>query len=144
MDEEDHFRNLEKMYHNHRLNSVFNAKLSISRKIAIVEIPVGDHLFHAANAVHGSVYFKALDDAAFFAANSIVKDVFVLTTSFNIYLTRPISNGYMKAVGKLVNYNNTQYIAEAILYNSENKEIGRGSGLYVKSKMQLTEELGYR
>jgi acyl-coenzyme A thioesterase PaaI-like protein len=34
---------------------------------------------HSIHAVHGSVYFKALDDAAFFAVNSLVEDVFVLT-----------------------------------------------------------------
>jgi hypothetical protein len=30
--------------------------------------------FHAAHAVHGSVYFKALDDAAFFAVASLVQE----------------------------------------------------------------------
>ena len=39
---------------------------------------------HAAGAVHGSYYFKVLDDACYFAANSLVSDVFVLTVSFVI------------------------------------------------------------
>jgi acyl-coenzyme A thioesterase PaaI-like protein len=46
------------------------------------------------------LYFKLLDDAAFFAVNSVVRDVFVLTVSFNIYLTRPVSAGELKASGR--------------------------------------------
>ena len=47
---------------------------------AEVVIAVRHDFLHAAGAVHGSVYFKALDDAAFFAVNSLVDDVFVLTS----------------------------------------------------------------
>lgn len=36
---------------------------------AEVSIEVGRELFHASGAVHGSVYFKLLDDAAFFAVH---------------------------------------------------------------------------
>ncbi|MHA2028992.1 MAG: PaaI family thioesterase [Candidatus Kariarchaeaceae archaeon] len=143
MANEDHFRRLEKMYHGHNLNKVFNAQLKIFDKEAEIRIPIGDHLFHAADAAHGAVYFKALDDVAFFAANSIVEDVFLLTTSFNIYLTKPVTEGIITAKGKLVNYNKRQYIAEAVLYNSEEIEIGRGSGVYVPSKMLLSDKLGY-
>ncbi len=46
-----------------------------------------------------SVYFKALDDAAFFAANSVVEDVFVLTTNFNIQLLRTVTEGTLIATG---------------------------------------------
>jgi acyl-coenzyme A thioesterase PaaI-like protein len=65
-------------------------------------IPVRPEFFHAAHAVHGSVYFKALDDAAFFAVNSLVTDVFVLTASYNLYLTRPVTEGALRAVGRVV------------------------------------------
>ena len=37
-------------------------------------------MFHAAGAGHGTIYFKMLDDAAFYAANSMVEEQFVLTT----------------------------------------------------------------
>ena len=47
-------------------------------------------------------YRKLLDDATFFAASSLVDDVFVLTASFNIYFLRPISAGTMTARGTIV------------------------------------------
>jgi uncharacterized protein (TIGR00369 family) len=141
---EQHYRNLENIYHNHNLNSFFQAQVHISREKAILTIPISEKLFHAANATHGAVYFKALDDAAFFAANSVEKEVFVLTSSFNIYLTRPITSGEMKAVGILCNKAGSQFIAEAILYDSEENEIARGIGVYIKSKIKLAKELGYK
>ena len=49
-----------------------------------IDLTISDKYFHALNAIHGTVYFKLLYDAAFFAANSVVKDVFVLTSSFNL------------------------------------------------------------
>ena len=82
-------------------------------------------------------------DAAFFAANSVELDVFVLTSSFTIYLTKPISTGVLRAEGKLVNMTRSQFIAESILYDSDNKEIARGSGVYVRSKVKLSSVSNY-
>ncbi len=39
---------------------------------------------YSAGAAHGTIYFKMLDDAAFYAANSMVSEHFVLTTQFNL------------------------------------------------------------
>ncbi|MFW9855153.1 MAG: PaaI family thioesterase [Candidatus Thorarchaeota archaeon] len=142
MEKRQHYQRLEHMYHEHPLNRVFKAKLTVQERQTELVIPVSPTLFHAANAVHGAVYFKALDDAAFFAANSIVFDVFVLTTTFTIYLTRPVSSGELRSVGRLVNQNKSQFVAEAILYN-DGKEVGRGSGIYVRSKLLLSEVPSY-
>ncbi|MHA2365721.1 MAG: hypothetical protein ACXAC7_17315 [Candidatus Hodarchaeales archaeon] len=60
MTENQHYLKLENMYHNHPLNEYYKAKLKISKCRAELIIPVKNSLFHAANAVHGSVYFKAL------------------------------------------------------------------------------------
>ena len=132
------------MYHNHPLNDVFKATVDISSKAAEISLDISKALYHAADAVHGAVYFKLLDDVAFFAANSIVEDVFLLTTSFNIYLSKPVFEGKITGKGKLVNYNKRQYIAEAVLYNSEGDEISGGSGVYVPSKVALSEKTGYK
>lgn len=140
----EHYLKLENMFHNHPLNQFYNARISISEQEAELFLPIDKKLFHAADATHGAVYFKALDDAAYFAVNSVVEDVFVLTVSFNMYLNRPISSGEMRAMGKLVNFNRSQYIGEAIIYDSENREIARGSGVYVRSKIALNENLGYQ
>ena len=76
MANDTHFRKLERMYLGAPINQWYRPTLSISEGSAEVSIAVRPEFFHAANAVHGSVYFKLLDDSAFFAANSLVEDVF--------------------------------------------------------------------
>ncbi len=143
MENDEHFARLKNMYSAAPINEYYRPSLTIEKGLTEIEMQIDKKYFHAAQAVHGSVYFKLLDDAAFFAANSLEKEFFVLTTSFTTYLTRPISSGTMRAVGKVVNNNSSQFIAEAVVYNDENKEIGRGNGLFIRSKMKLSEVLGY-
>lgn len=140
---EDHYRALENMYLAAPINAFYEPQIHIAHERAEIFIEVKEKFFHAANAVHGSVYFKMLDDAAYFAANSIEFDTFVLTTAFTTYLTRPISSGSIKSIGKVVSKTKTQIIAESIAYNSSGKEIGRGSGIFVRGKQPLVDTLGY-
>ena len=143
MDEQLHYKKLVNMYQSAPINEYYKPSLEISEGHAVIEIDIFEKHFHAAGAVHGSVYFKMLDDAAFFAANSLEFDVFVLTVSFTTYLTRPVSKGPIKSIGKVVNSNKSQFITESVVYNAEGMEIGRGSGIFVKSKIPLTPEIGY-
>ena len=143
MDQIEHFKRLENMYQAAPLYEFYSPVMTVSKGQAEISIELDPKFFHAGQAVHGSVYFKMLDDAAFFAANSLEQDFFVLTTSFTTYLTKPISNGSMKAVGKIANYNRSQFIAEAVVYNSRDQEIGRGNGIFVRSNKKLMDVAGY-
>lgn len=143
MSHEQHFRSLESMYAAAPINAFYHPKIVVTEGEAVIEIEITEKLHHSAGAVHGSVYFKMLDDAAFFAANSLEPDVFVLTTSFTTYLTRPVSLGRMKSIGKVVNRNKSQFIAESVVYDSNDNEIGRGNGIFVRSKQPLKETKGY-
>jgi uncharacterized protein (TIGR00369 family) len=140
----EHYRKLENMMHSAPIVKLVGARVEISHGQADITLPVRENLFHAAGALHGAMYFLALDNAAFFAVNSLVDDTFVLTVSFNIYLLRPIDKGMIKAIGKVVNSTKTQYFAEAILCDAEEREIARGSGVFVKGKIKLTPEIGYK
>jgi len=144
MDQLEHFKRLENMYQAAPLNDFYLPVMKVSEGHAEISIDLNPKMFHADQAVHGSVYFKMLDDAAFFAANSLEPEFFVLTTSFTTYLTKPISSGTMKAVGKIANYNRTQFIAEAVVYNSRNQEVGRGNGIFVRSNKKLMDVAGYK
>lgn len=144
MSNDIHFRKLENMYHAAPCNEYYQPRLTVGEGQAEVIIPVKESLFHAAGAAHGAVYFKALDDAAFFSANSLVEDVFVLTASFNVYLTRPVSSGEVRASGKVVSQSGGQLIAEAILYDSDGQEIAFGTGSFRRSRIELSEKIGYR
>ena len=143
MSTEEHYRRLESMYAAAPINAFFKPRIHVQEGCAEIEIDVLEKYFHAAGAVHGSVYFKMLDDAAFFASSSYEPEVFVLTTAFTTYLTRPVSSGVIKAIGRVVNKTRSQFIAEAVLQDADGSEIGRGSGIFVRGKIKLCDALGY-
>lgn len=138
-----HFKKLENMMHSAPFIQLTGARVVVKQGEAEIILPVRHEFLHSAGAMHGALYFLALDNAAFFAVNSLVEDVFVLTTSFTTYLTRPVSEGTVRSVGRVVNQNRTQFIAEAVLHDSNEKEIARASGLFVRSNIPLTKEIGY-
>ena len=140
----EHYRKLEHMYLAAPINTFYSPRIWISHGEAEITIPVKSDFFHAAAAVHGSVYFKLLDDAAFFAVNSLIGDYFALTASFTTYLLRPISEGTMKATGRVVYAGGRSFIAESLVVDGEGQEIARGSGNFVISKIRLTVDIGYR
>jgi uncharacterized protein (TIGR00369 family) len=141
----EHHRKLERMYVAAPINRlIYEPTIAITEGEATVVMSVTDRLFHAASAMHGSAVFKMLDDACFFAVASLVDDVFVLTTSFTTYFTRPVSSGRVTSRGKVVHRGKTVLLAEAELVDEAGKSIGRGGGAFMKSTIALGPELGYR
>jgi uncharacterized protein (TIGR00369 family) len=141
----EHFRRLERMYASAPINEFFAPRLHIPEAgVAELRMMMRPDFHHAAHAAHGAVYFKALDDATFFAANSIVEDFFVLTISFNLYLTRPITEGEVIARGRVVSRSKRLYLADGTLEDARGREIARGSGAFMPSTTALTEDIGYR
>jgi uncharacterized protein (TIGR00369 family) len=117
--------------------------IAISDGAAEVTIAVREELFHAARAVHGSVYFRALDDAAFFAAASRAAEAFVVTVDFHIHLTRPVSSGTLHAKGRVVHESGRLFVAEAELFDDDGRLLAKGSGTFSRSNIALTPEIGY-
>ncbi|WP_298424235.1 PaaI family thioesterase [uncultured Kordia sp.] len=142
----EHFRKLERMYLDSNMNTQLyeTTEIKIDDEVAEIKLTIDSKYFHALGAIHGSVYFKLLDDAAFFAVNSIVKDVFVLTTSFNINITRPVNSGTITATGKLKFKSRNLFVAESSLVDEKGREIAFGTGNFAKSRIPLTEDIGYK
>jgi len=138
-----HHRKLEAMYLRAPINRFYQPTIAIASGQASVEIDVREEFFHAAKAVHGSVLFKMLDDACFFAVASLVPDVFVVTASFTTYMTRPVTDGRLVSKGRVVHAGKGTLIAEAVLSLVGGKEVARGSGSFQKTAIALDESLGY-
>lgn len=139
LSDEEHFRSLEKMYMGAPTNTHFQPTLHISHGKAEVRIKVKPDFFHAAGAVHGAYYFKALDDATFFAVNSTVKDVFVLTATFELSLLRPVVSGELIAKASVTGAEGNRIIATGELFDSDGKLVAKGKGKFAKSKMLLSD-----
>ena len=143
LSDDEHYRKLERMYASAPINDFFRPAMEVSKGRAVITMKVRRDFYHAANAVHGALYFKALDDAAFFAVNSLVPDRFVLTVSLNAYLIRPVFEGEVRAVGQVVHRSRRLFVAESQLFDSAGNEIARGSGTFMPSDIPLSPQIGY-
>lgn len=142
-DPTQHYQALQHMYLAAPVNQLYLPEIVITEGEARISIELREDFHHAAGAVHGSVYFKMLDDAAYFAASSLEPEFFVLTASFTIYLIRPVSSGVMRSEGKVVSRTRSQFIAESVAYDGRGRELARGSGIFVKGGQRLQKALGY-
>ncbi|MFK4004702.1 PaaI family thioesterase [Qipengyuania sp. NPDC077563] len=141
---EGHWRALERLYSSAPVNSKFASSLEVTGEgAARITFDITEDVFHAAGAAHGTVYFKMLDDAAFYAANTLVTDRFLLTTSFNLHFTKPVRDGTIIAEGRWVSGRRRVFVAESRLIDAEGDEIGRGTGTFMKSRIPLSGLPGY-
>ena len=139
-----HFKNLEEMYLNAPVQNMYpGINIKVEESKAEITLPVDPRYFHAGMAVHGSVYFRLLDDAAYFAVSSLVKDVFMVTNSFHIDLLRPISKGAFIAKGSVISTSKNIYLAQSILLDQRGRKVALGKGSFMKSKLPFDQINGY-
>ena len=140
-----HFRALESLYAAAPINRLFESRLEIvAAGVARIHFSVDSRFFHAGGAAHGTIYFKMLDDAAFYAVNSLVTDRFILTTQFNLLLTKPLVEGALVAEGRWVSGQRRVYVGESRLLDSGGEEAARGTGTFMRSRIALSALPGYR
>jgi uncharacterized protein (TIGR00369 family) len=144
MSPEDHFRRLERMYLGAPTNVYYRPSIEIGRGVAKITIEARPDFFHAASAVHGGVYFKLLDDTGFFAANSLVEDFMVLTANLTIHLLRPVSAGALVGTATVVHTGARQFLATSAVHGPGDTLLAHGVATYVRSKIALGPELGYK
>ena len=139
-----HWRALEGLYASAPINRLFESRLEIGAEgTSRIDFTIDERHFHAAGAAHGTIYFKMLDDAAFYAANTLVTDRFLLTTSFNLHFTRPVRTGRIAAEGRWISGRRRVLVAESRLIDDEGEEIGRGTGTFMRSHIPLSSLDGY-
>lgn len=139
-----HFRALERLYAAASINQLFPSRLSIpAAGRARIDFDVTPEHFHAAGAAHGTLYFKMLDDAAFYACNALVTDRFLLTTAFNLHFTAPVRAGPIYAEGHWVSGKRRVFVGESRLVDSDGEEIARGTGTFMRSHIPLSGLDGY-
>jgi uncharacterized protein (TIGR00369 family) len=142
--ERAHFAALESLYRAAPINQLFQSRLEIVEAgVARIHFLVDESVYHAAGAAHGTIYFKMLDDAAFYAANSLVSDRFMLTTAFNLLLTRPIKAGPAMAEGRWVSGKRRVMVSDAHLLDASGEEVARGTGTFMRSHFPLSSLPGY-
>jgi acyl-coenzyme A thioesterase PaaI-like protein len=84
-----------------------------------------------------------LDDAAFYAANSLISDRFLLTTAFNLHFTKPLREGPAVAEGRWISGKRRVFVAEARIVDASGEECARGTGTFLRSHIALAGLAGY-
>jgi uncharacterized protein (TIGR00369 family) len=142
---EAHLRALEALYRSAPINGLFESSIALPEAgRSRIRFTVENDSFHAAGAAHGTLYFKMLDDAAFYAANGLVSDRFLLTTAFNLHFTKPMKSGEAVAEGRWISGRRRVFVAEARIVDAEGEECARGTGTFLRSHIALSALPGYR
>jgi uncharacterized protein (TIGR00369 family) len=133
----EHWQRLVHMYETAPVNRYFEPRLELADGTARIRMPVKDSSFHPGGSLHGSVYFKMLDDAAIFAIYSIESEVFVVTTSFTTYILSPVTNGELEATGTLLTRSGRLFVARSEVRCGD-EVVGNGSGVFTRSRVPLS------
>ena len=140
-----HLRALESLYNSAPINRLFESSLALPEAgKSEIRFTVAPDSFHAAGAAHGTLYFKMLDDAAFYACNGLVSDRFLLTTAFNLHFTKPMRGGAARAEGRWISGKRRVFVAEARIVDIDGEECARGTGTFMRSHIALSALDGYR
>ena len=139
---EEHHRKLRAMYRAAPVSGLFNVhdlQYDAEGNTTITFTPEHKHC-HTAGSLHGSGYFKMLDDTAFFAAQAKVTAGFAFTTSFNIYMVRPVNPGtQLVAKGRVTSASKALVVAESTLEEAgSGKLVAKGSGTFQPGPFPLT------
>lgn len=140
-----HFRALESLYRRAPINALFRSELEIVEQGFVrIRFDISEDVHHAAGAAHGTIYFKMMDDAAFYACNSLVSDRFLLTTAFNLLFTRPLRAGPVIAEGRWASGKRRVFVGDARLIDASGEEAARGTGTFMRSHIPLSSLAGYQ
>lgn len=145
MNSEGHYRNLERMFYSAPINKelITGAKLIVGNQVAELTLPMKKEFYHAADSLHGALYFKLLDDSAYFAAASAEEEYFLYTKGYQIHFKRPVKGGVLKAKGQLVEQGDREWLAISEIFNENDQLVASGEGIFVRSKLLLKDQLGY-
>jgi uncharacterized protein (TIGR00369 family) len=137
-EKDEHFIRLEKLYQEAPISKQENPpSMEVYDGWTRVRMRSGPSEHHGGGAIHGSILFRLLDDAAFFAVNSKVRDAMVLTVQFDIQFARPVREGELTAIGELRTPGRELFRASASVYDEKGKESAYGTGSFMKSKLPV-------
>ena len=111
----------------------FGMRLSYSDEgNAIIDLPYNPDLDHALGGVHGGVYATLLDTASWFTA-AAAHDIscWVATSEMTVHFLRPAERTCLRAVGQMIKSGKRQDIAEARLYDEQERLIGHTVATFI-------------
>ena len=139
----DHYQALIRLYQVAPINQFYKPTMTLDKGTARIDIQATSNMHHTGGFVHGSVYFKMLDDAAYFAAQTLEREFFLVTADFRIDLIRPFAQGGIYACGAIQHQGKKDILATATLHSEKGKLLATGTGRFSRSAWPLARQSGY-
>jgi uncharacterized protein (TIGR00369 family) len=138
---DDHHRRLERIYHAAPTNRLTPAHMVVGHGEARLVMELGEEHRQAVGGLHGMVAFKVLDETAFYAANSLVDDVFLATSDMTVHFTAGAraEAGELRAEATVVSAGRSAYVVDAVAWTAgdEPTVVARATGTFVRTKAPL-------
>jgi uncharacterized protein (TIGR00369 family) len=140
---ETHHRRLENAYHAAVIHERIPMRLEVRDGAARVHFTATTDFHHAARSTHGSLCFKMLDDAAFFAVASREAERFWPTARFEVEFLRPVGTGPLVAEGRIVEMDRRRAEAAAEVRDEDGTVVARGSGTFARGRARWADADSY-
>jgi acyl-coenzyme A thioesterase PaaI-like protein len=127
---ERRLRDLEQAYLANPEFQMRDPGIRISEGEADIVLPLRDEDTGPSGAVLDAVCFKLMNDAATNAVGSVVESGTALTAEFSVTLAHAVASGDLIARGRYVGRTGSNFLADAILTDSDGTELGRGEGVF--------------
>ncbi|HSP81434.1 MAG TPA: PaaI family thioesterase [Myxococcaceae bacterium] len=121
------------------INKLYQPRNLVVRKgEASLEMPVLEAFYNGGHLLHGSAYFKGLDETAWFAANSLAGQFALATTSFNTYILRSVRKGNLQVRARVISATQNLVIVESDMFNDSDTLVARGSGTFQPTQIPIS------
>ena len=135
---EQRMRGLEQAYLDTTENQLRDPGIRISEGEADIVLPLRDEDKHPSGGVLDAVCFRLMNDAAVNAVGSLVESGNVLTAEFSVTLAHPIASGDLIARGRYVGRAGGNFLADAMLTDTNGRELGRAEGVFFEAKANIS------
>lgn len=112
--------------------------MTISNGTADLTMSLGTEYEQALGSVHGMIFFKVVDETAFYAAQSLVPDVWLTTASVHMNITGPLSSGSTVAAhAQVLHQTRSSFIVESRVTNAAGDLVAQATVTMVRTKQPL-------
>jgi uncharacterized protein (TIGR00369 family) len=133
-----HHRMLERLYHAAPSNAFTPATMQLAHGEAWLSMELPDEYRQAVGMVHGMIPCKVIDEIGFYAAQSVVEDVWLTTAALNVQFLGPVEvGGQLHGHARVVHAGRSSITVEVLTWRGDNSPVARGTGTFVRTKTAL-------
>ena len=135
---EQRAKDLEKLFLANPDYELRDPGIRISEGEADIVLPLRNEDTGSGGGMHDAVCFSLMNDAAANAVCSLVDSGTALTAEFSVTLTHAVASGELIARGRYVGRAGSNFLADAILTDTEGTELGRGDGVFFEATSSIS------